>query len=43
MAIPALLEKELRRAVEGWKQNEPATVDDSLKKAATLAKTIGYL
>jgi hypothetical protein len=43
MAIPAALETQLRTAVESWKSNDSGTTNLRLKKAADLARTIGYL
>jgi hypothetical protein len=43
MAIPTDLETALRSAVSAWKENDLVTADHHLKKAADLAKKIGYL
>ena len=43
MAIPTELETAVRSAVNAWKENDPAMADHHLKKAADLAKKIGYL
>ena len=43
MAIPMDLETALRSAVNAWKENDRAMADLHLKKAADLAKKIGYL
>ena len=43
MAIPTDLETAVRSAVNAWKENDPVMADHHLKKAADLAKKIGYL
>jgi hypothetical protein len=43
MAIPTELETAVRSAVNAWKENDPAMADHHFKKAADLAKKIGYL
>ena len=43
MAIPTDLETAVRSAINAWKKNDPVTADHHLKKAADVAKKIGYL